>query len=40
MSVPVDERRTLARSTATQTILTGVSRVSGFARIVVVAAVL
>jgi putative peptidoglycan lipid II flippase len=36
----VDERRTLARSTATQTVLTGVSRVTGFARVVVVAAVL
>lgn len=40
MSVPVDERRTLARSTATQTILTGVSRLTGFVRVVVVAAVL
>ena len=40
MSLPVDERRSLARSTATQTVLTAVSRVTGFARIVVVAAVL
>ena len=36
----VDERRTLARSTATQTILTGVSRLTGFVRVIVVAAVL
>lgn len=40
MTSSVDERRTLARSTATQTVLTGVSRVTGFARVVVVAAVL
>lgn len=40
MSQPVDERRTLARSTATQTVLTGISRLTGFARVVVVAAVL
>lgn len=40
MSAPVDERRELARSTATQTVLTAVSRLTGFARIVVVAAVL
>ena len=36
----MDERRTLARSTATQTILTGVSRLTGFVRVIVVAAVL
>lgn len=40
MSTPVDERRTLARSTATQTVFTAVSRGTGFIRIVVVAAVL
>lgn len=40
MSVPVDERRSLARSTATQTVLTAVSRLTGFARVVIVAAVL
>ncbi len=40
MTPPVDERRTLARSTATQTVLTGVSRLTGFVRVVVVAAVL
>lgn len=40
MSQPVDERRTLARSTATQTVLTGISRLTGFGRVVVVAAVL
>lgn len=40
MTPPVDERRTLARSTATQTVLTGLSRVTGFVRVVVVAAVL
>ncbi|MFP5321487.1 MAG: lipid II flippase MurJ, partial [Acidimicrobiia bacterium] len=40
MSARVDERRQLARSTATQTLLTGVSRVTGFVRVVVVAAVL
>jgi putative peptidoglycan lipid II flippase len=37
---PVDERHSLARSTATQTVLTGVSRITGFVRVVVVAAVL
>ena len=40
MTAPVDERRSLARSTATQTVLIGVSRVTGFVRIVLVAAVL
>lgn len=40
MNAPVDERRTLARSTATQTVLIAVSRLTGFARVVVVAAVL
>lgn len=40
MTVPVDERRSLARSTATQTVLIAVSRLTGFVRIVVVAAVL
>ncbi|WP_436796124.1 murein biosynthesis integral membrane protein MurJ [Actinospongicola halichondriae] len=40
MNAPVDERRTLARSTATQTLLIAVSRLTGFARVVVVAAVL
>ena len=40
MSPGVDERRQLARSTATQTVLTGFSRVTGFVRVVVVAAVL
>jgi putative peptidoglycan lipid II flippase len=40
VTLPVDERRTLARSTATQTVLTGVSRLTGFVRVVVVAAVL
>ena len=40
MNQPVDERRTLARSTAAQTVLTGISRLTGFGRIVVVAAVL
>ncbi|MDZ7676333.1 MAG: lipid II flippase MurJ [Acidimicrobiales bacterium] len=40
MSASVDERRFLARSTATQTVLIGVSRVTGFVRIVVVAGVL
>lgn len=40
MTPPIDERRTLARSTATQTVLTGVSRLTGFVRVVVVAAVL
>jgi putative peptidoglycan lipid II flippase len=40
VTVPVDERRSLARSTAGQTVLIAVSRVTGFARIVVVAAVL
>ena len=40
MSQAVDERRTLARSTATQTVLTGLSRLTGFGRIVIVTAVL
>lgn len=40
MITEVDERRSLARSTATQTVLTGVSRLTGFVRIVIVAAVL
>jgi putative peptidoglycan lipid II flippase len=40
MSSGVDERRHLARSTATQTVLTGISRLTGFVRVVVVAAVL
>jgi putative peptidoglycan lipid II flippase len=40
MSAGVDERHHLARSTATQTVLTAVSRITGFARVVVVAAVL
>ncbi|HSP04730.1 MAG TPA: lipid II flippase MurJ [Acidimicrobiales bacterium] len=40
MTAPVDERRSLARSTATQTVLTAVSRITGFVRVVVVAAVL
>lgn len=40
MNAPVDERRDLARSTATQTVLTGVSRLTGFVRVVVVAGVL
>jgi len=40
MSPHVDDRRSLARSTATQTVLTGVSRVTGFVRVMVVAAVL
>lgn len=40
MTAPVDERRSLARSTATQTVLIAISRVTGFVRIVVVAAVL
>lgn len=40
MSATVDERRSLARSTATQTVLTAVSRITGFVRIVIVAAVL
>ncbi len=40
MSTPVDERRDLARSTATQSVLTAVSRLTGFARVVIVAAVL
>lgn len=40
MSAAVDERRSLARSTATQTVLTGVSRITGFVRVMVVAAVL
>ncbi len=40
MTHSVDERRSLARSTATQTVLTGVSRLTGFVRVVVVAAVL
>lgn len=40
MSRAVDERHSLARSTATQTVLTLVSRTTGFARVVVVAAVL
>ena len=40
MSRAVDERRDLARSTATQTLLTGISRITGFARVVIVAAVL
>lgn len=40
MITEVDERRTLARSTATQTVLIAVSRVTGFVRIVIVAAVL
>jgi putative peptidoglycan lipid II flippase len=40
VTAPVDERRSLARSTATQTVLTAVSRVTGFVRVVVVAAVL
>jgi putative peptidoglycan lipid II flippase len=40
VSASVDERRSLARSTATQTVLTAVSRVTGFVRVVVVAAVL
>lgn len=40
MSAAVDDRRDLARSTATQTVLTAVSRITGFVRVVVVAAVL
>jgi len=40
VSASVDERRDLARSTATQTVLTAISRVTGFARVVIVAAVL
>ena len=40
MSAGVDDRRDLARSTATQTVLTGISRLTGFVRVVVVAAVL
>lgn len=40
MTVPVDERRSLARSTASQTVLIAVSRATGFGRIVMVAAVL
>lgn len=40
MSRSVDERHSLARSTATQTVLTAVSRITGFARVVIVAAVL
>lgn len=40
MNPPVDERRDLARSTATQTVLTAFSRLTGFARVVLVAAVL
>ncbi len=40
MTVPVDDRRSLARSTATQTVLVALSRATGFVRIVVVAAVL
>src|SRR3546814_12545185 len=38
VSRAVDERHSLARSTATQTVLTLVSRTTGFARVVVVAA--
>jgi len=40
MSAGADERRHLARSTALQTVLVGVSRATGFVRVVVVAAVL
>ena len=40
MNPATDERRQLARSTATQTVLVAVSRLTGFVRIVVVAAVL
>jgi len=40
MSAGVDDRRDLARSTATQTVLTGISRLTGFVRVMVVAAVL
>jgi len=40
MSVGADDRRHLARSTAVQTVLVGVSRATGFVRVVVVAAVL
>ncbi len=40
MSATVDDRRSLARSTATQTALIAVSRLTGFVRVVVVAAVL
>lgn len=40
MNADVDDRRGLARSTATQTVLTAVSRVTGFVRVMVVAAVL
>ena len=40
MNPAVDERRSLARSTATQTVLTAVSRLTGFVRVMVVAAVL
>jgi len=40
VSAAADERRDLARSTATQTVLTGISRLTGFARVVIVAAVL
>ncbi len=36
----VDERRSLARSTAGQTVLTALSRITGFGRVVIVAAVL
>ena len=40
MITEVGERRTLARSTATQTVLIAVSRLTGFVRIVIVAGVL
>lgn len=40
MTEAVDDRRSLARSTATQTVLTAVSRLTGFGRVLVVAAVL
>ncbi len=40
MTVAVDERRSLARSTAGQTVLTALSRITGFGRVVIVAAVL
>lgn len=40
MTAGVDDRRSLARSTAMQTVLVAVSRLTGFARVVVIAAVL
>lgn len=40
MTAGADDRRHLARATALQTVLVGVSRATGFARVVVVAAVL